>query len=226
MTDLEENFYQEQKKETHERPMRTAINQFRINKWKQYCSLLWRKDPSQIDKIEYMPMNELKNKIEELSSTNPRKKYKNYFITITSTPETDKLKFINGCKKLLDNAVIDRGYMVFEQRGETMETVGKGLHCHLLLIREKYTHSKFSRRLLEQLIKLEINETYKSYKQLLKLANLNSSPFSFQNIKDETVPKKLNYIQGNKNDEKLTKVEFDKVFRKTFDLQVIYKKNI
>ena len=55
---------------------------------------------------------------------------------------------------------------------------------------------------------------------------MDSSPFSFQNIKDETVEKKLNYIQGNKNDEKLLKVQFDKVFRKKFDLQEIYKKNI
>ena len=204
----------------------SAKKEYIKQKWKQYFSLLWKQNPLGIETSKTMRLDELKNAIEDLTSKK-KGKYKNYFITITTPPNTDKIKFINGCKKLFDNAVIDRGYMVFEQRGETEDTVGDGLHCHLLLTRKDiYNHSKFSNRLLEQLIKLKINEKYKSVKQLLKMANLNSSPFSFQNIKNETVKKKLNYIQGNKNDEKLLKVQLDKVFRKKFDLQDIYKKNI
>ena len=205
--------------------MLSSRNEFIKIKWRQYYSLLWSHNPNLIETVKPMKLSELKMKIEELSSKR-RSKYKNYFITLTTPPKTDKNKFIDGCKKLFNNAVIDRGYMVFEQRGETVDTVGDGLHCHLLVMREKYTHSKFSNRLLNQLIKLNINENYKSVKQLFKLANLSSSPFSFQNIKDETVEKKLAYIQGNKNDEKLLKVQFDTVFRKKFDLQEIYKKNI
>lgn len=203
-----------------------AKKEFIKQKWKQYYSLLWKQNPLLIETCSTMDLNDLKESIQELTSKRTGK-YKNYFVTITTPPETDKLKFIDGCKKLFDNAVIDRGYMVFEQRGETIETVGDGLHCHMLLTRKDiYNHSKFTNRYLSQLIKLNINIKYKNVKQLLKLANLNSSPFSFQNIKEETVEKKLNYIQGNKNDEKLTKVQFDKVFRKKFDLQTIYKKNI
>ena len=204
-----------------------ALKEFLKQKWKQFYHLKWRQDPNNIDmNYDIKDYKELDLRIKSLSKKT-NKKYKNYFITITTPPETDKLKFINGCKKLFQNAVIHRGYMVIEQRGETEETVGDGLHCHMLIFREdKYAHSRFTNRLLGQLIKLNINSKYKNVKQLLKLANLNSAPFSFQNIKDETVEKKLSYIQGNKNDEKLLKVQFDKVFRKKFDLQEIYKKNI
>lgn len=226
MEETIDNYINNDSKENFKDIRSQALKEFLKQKWKQYYTLQWRADPSKIaNNNDINNYKELEERIKELSSKK-KGKYKNYFITLTTPPKTDKLKFINGCKKLFDNAVIDRGYMVLEQRGETEETVGDGLHCHMLLFRTKYTHSKFSNRLLNQLIKLNINENYKSYKQLLKLANMDSSPFSFQNIKDETVEKKLNYIQGNKNDEKLLKVQFDKVFRKKFDLQEIYKKNI
>lgn len=196
-------------------------------KYIQYYNLLWRHDPSELSKINNITLVELKQKTELLLKKVSKTKFKNYFLTITTTPKTDKFKFINGIKKLFDNAVIDRGYMVFEQRGETLTEIGKGLHAHLLLFRnDKYNNSKFTNRLLGQLIKLEINPTYKSVKQLLKMANLTNSPFSYQNIKDETVSQKLAYIQGNKNDEKLLKVEMDSEFRKKYNLQNIYTRNI
>ena len=204
-----------------------ARREFIKQKYKTYYSLLWEHEPEKILTVLPMDLKELKIQTNLLKLKSSRKKHKNYFVTITTPPETDKLKFINGIKKLFDNAVIDRGYLVFEQRGETISEIGKGLHAHLLIFRnDKYTNSKFTNRLLAQLIKLEINEKYKSVKQLLKMANMKSSPFSYQNIKDETVSKKLAYILGDKNDEKLEKVKMDSEFRKTFDLLDIYKKNI
>ena len=206
---------------------KSAYRELIKTKYRHYYNLLWSQGKTEtLQKIKPLSLTELKCQIDSLSKKS-NKKYKNYFITITTPPNTDKHKFIDGCKKLFNNAVIDRGYMVYEQRGETEETVGDGLHCHILAIRnDKYSNSKFTNRLLNQLIKLEINAKYKSIKQLLKLANLDHSPFSFQNIKDETVPKKIAYMEGNKNDEKLQKVKMDSVFRKTFDLEKIYKKNI
>ena len=205
--------------------MTSARREFIKVKYRQYFSLLWRHKPDEVEKVQPMKLSELKNKIEEYSNIK-RKWTKNYFITITTPPKTDKLKFINGCLKLFDIAVIDRGYMVFEQRGENVDDLGKGIHCHMLVFREKYNDSKFRTRYLNKLLKLEINDNYKSVNQLKKLANMKNSPFSFQNIKDETVPKKISYINGDKNDEKLLKCQMDILFRKKFDLQKMYTKKI
>lgn len=169
--------------------------------------------------------------IEQLQSFKGQRKngkYPNYFITITTTEDKDKNEFIASIKKLFENSVIEKGYLVFEQRGICEEEIGKGIHAHLLVFRDtkKYNHSKFTNRLLGQLVKLKVNKTYTSVKGLLLKASKKHSTFSFQNIKDETVSKKIAYIEGDKNEEKLEKVKMDKVFRLKYKLENIYKKKL
>ena len=141
MEETIDNYINNDSKENFKDIRSQALKEFLKQKWKQYYTLQWRADPSKIaNNNDINNYKELEERIKELSSKK-KGKYKNYFITLTTPPKTDKLKFINGCKKLFDNAVIDRGYMVLEQRGETEETVGDGLHCHMLLFRTKYSHS-------------------------------------------------------------------------------------
>lgn len=199
--------------------------QFYKNKVMELYSLRWKHNIHTdvvVDNYE-----DLKAQIDELKSKyGCNKKYRNYFVTITSTKDKDKNQFILEIKKLFKIAVISEGYLVFEQRGETQEEVGKGLHAHMLLFRneEKYNHSKFKKRFLEKLIKLKINKNYTSIKQLDYYCKQPQAIFSFQNIKNETVKNKLKYIKGNKENAKLTKVCYDKIFRNKYKLDDIYKK--
>lgn len=204
-----------------------AYNSFYTSKLRKLLQFRWEK--SLFDKPKIETWNDLKNQLDEYRITQrTNAKYKNYFITITTTPETDKHHFISQIVKIFGNAVIDKGYLVFEQRGDSKETVGDGIHAHMLVKRDPkiYNHSKFQSRIFNQIIRLGINKTYKSYKNLVRLSKMKKSTFSCQNIKDETCKAKLDYISGDKDPEKLKKVEFDKLFRKKFELKKIYKKNL
>lgn len=203
-----------------------AVNEFYSAKVKKLLQLRWQNDQHDAPKIK--DWADLKSQITDLSVCNKNSKYENYFITITTTPDKDKFQFITQIQKLFGCSVIDKGYLVFEQRGDSMETIGQGIHAHILAFRDnkKYNHSKFTNRLLGMLVKLGINKTYKSIKSLLLKASKKSSTFSFQNIKNETVDKKIAYIEGNKNEDKLQKVEYDKIFREKYKLSKIYRKNI
>ena len=203
-----------------------AINEFYASKMKKLLQLRWDNNIHDPPKIK--DWADLKSQIDDLSMVRKNAKYENYFLTITTTPDKDKQQFITQIQKLFGCSVIDKGYLVFEQRGDSMDTVGNGLHAHILAFRDnkKYNHSKFTNRLLGMLVKLGINKTYKSVKGLLLKASKKSSTFSYQNIKNETVDKKIAYINGDKNEDKLEKVKFDEIFRKKFDLQKIYTKKI
>ena len=203
-----------------------AVNEFYASKVKKLLQLRWQKDLHDVPKIK--DWADLKSQISDLSLVQKNSKYENYFITITTTQDKDKNQFITQVEKLFGCSVIDKGYLVFEQRGDSMETIGKGIHAHILAFRDnkKYNHSKFMNRFLDRLVKLDINKTYKSIKYLKLIAQKQSSTFSFQNIKNETVQKKIAYMEGDKNDEKLEKVKFDKIFRKQYNLSNIYRKNI
>ena len=59
---------------------------------------------------------------------------------------------------------------------------------------------------------------------MLRLANLKNSTFSYQNIKDETIASKIDYMKGLKNEEKLGKVNMDKQFRTQNKIKHLYEK--
>lgn len=180
------------------------------------------------DEISIKNANHLMEELNKFNKPKREPKYEDYFITITSTPDKDIKFFIRDVKKLFEIAVIQQGKLCFEQRGECESDLGKGVHAHMLVKRDplKYTHSKFTERFLNKLVKLRINKSYNSKKQLLFLKNKECSQFSYQNIKKETVIKKLEYIHGQKNKEKLLKVKFDKLFRKKYKIEEIIEKKI
>lgn len=204
----------------------TIYDGFIKEKIKMLYRLRWKAGIS--DKIYIKDANHLMEELNKFNKPKREPKYEDYFITITTESDKDPKIFIRDVKKLFQIAVIHKGYLVFEQRGESLDEIGKGVHAHMLVSRDplKYTHSKFSERFLTKLVKLKINKTYNSKKQLLLLKNKECSQFSYQNIKKPTVIKKLEYITGQKNQEKLLKVKFDQLFRKKYKIEKIIKKSI
>lgn len=134
------------------------------------------------------------------------KKNAHFFVTISLPPDSN----LEEIKKVMERIVMkkwiqnQKWYYVFEQRGETMETAGDGLHIHLLILKNKKRKSQCLR---------EIASTFKISKNFVDVREGNT---------EELYVKRLNYLKGDKNDKKLMKVKIDLLFRQNNNLRDIY----
>lgn len=106
--------------------------------------------------------------------------------------------------------------MVFEQKGETQETIGEGYHCHILCKCADWATKKKM-----------INDTKSTWKKWLN----GDVPDAFVQIdKVETITdkdNKIRYMNGEKADEwKQKAVEMDTVFREHHHLEKLYKPSL
>lgn len=148
-------------------------------------------------------------------------KSQNEYIFVTFNFNTECQNLISSSKfkdKLVSKESMEEYAYCYEQRGETLDEIGKGLHMHFLIKRNKKKPSEWTR---------ELYSTFKNY-----------TGFSLDDFKNPKyrmccfVPKswakeKLAYMSGEKWDEdKNKKCEMDIIFRKNNNLNLIYNKNL
>lgn len=131
----------------------------------------------------------------------------NYFITFNFKPDTS----LNTIQKLISNVTRKKWmrnyYYNYEQRGESMSELGKGIHVHLIV-------KDLPKRMSE--VCRECYNTVKNYVGNKKHVNIKLT-------KDEFVQDKIDYIKGIKWDsEKDLKIKFDKIFREKNNLELYY----
>jgi len=129
------------------------------------------------------------------------------FITINYKPNTT----LEAISKMTTNIVtkkwVSKYYYTFEQRGKTQETCGEGIHTHIILQNVDKPMSQIHR---------EIHNTVKNYVGNKLHVDVKQYPTKF-------LSEKIDYIKGLKWDEdKLQKVEMDKLFRLKNNLEIFY----
>jgi len=152
-------------------------------------------------KLETIPLDVLYTQL-QLQST--FKKESILWITI-SPPQGDPLKFINRIHTLTERSYLPNLTYSFEQRGEQLEEVGKGLHCHLICDKKHNVAPKQVINNLASYFKISHNSV-----------DVKKYPASYKQDK-------IDYLLGKKFDEKKDpKIQMDKIFRKTYSLNQIY----
>lgn len=158
-------------------------------------------------------MQSLYDEVQLLKEQNNRKSSQQYYYWITFNPKSDitleqLMKFTD---KLLSKKWITDAIYSYEQRGETLEECGKGLHMHILIVRNNFktTHAK-----------REIYNTFKSYTGMSKDIFVNKC---FKAIPYSWGQDKIEYLKGNKWDsEKDAKIKIDAEFRQKNNLNIYY----
>lgn len=141
------------------------------------------------------------------------------FFTISPPPNKSINDFINAMHKLSKKLIFKDSIYVFEQRNSAEVPGNSGIHCHLLALRnKKYSVSKCRDRFLDALISKNVfNEKNKK--------NLRNKDYcSLQVCSKEKLDDKLKYILGFKDDYKLSKSNYDKIFRKKHSIKDYYLK--
>ena len=129
-----------------------------------------------------------------------------YFITISFPPNQNLPKLLKSMEKIVSKKWIkdNTWYYSIEQRGENMEELGKGIHVHLLVLKNK----RKSQVLRECASTLKLPNHFIDVRVGQTLASYNT---------------RLNYIKGIKKDDyKLVRCELDKLFRSNNNLLDIY----
>jgi hypothetical protein len=178
-------------------------------------------------KIKLEVKNDFKNNILQYNMTdllmpvynkceNNKEKYKDfYFITINPAWDQEGFnedEFIKACHEMCRYCWAQEGMWCIEQRGTSIETLGQGIHYHMLL--KKYNIG-------EKKLRDNLYNKFKSFfTKKCKLENVvNVKRKSIQFLQD-----KIDYIKGLKEDEdKLVKCKFDKEFRKLKHLEEYYE---
>lgn len=134
------------------------------------------------------------------------------YVTINPRPDVPFNKFKKKCIKLLSSKTYDWILLVFEQRGENLESLGKGFHCHLLFKLKEYSLSPYDHK----------RAFKRKFRTMLDVENphlLNVQP-----IPAHLIQKKKDYLILPKIDEKKHKKQkMDAIWRKKKNLQPIYR---
>lgn len=155
------------------------------------------------------------NEVKAYKQEKEESKKKDYygFFTFNFKPSITLLDVQNFIGKLISKTWLSEWYYTIEQRGETLDELGKGIHIHFL----------FKRNIKPSHTNREIYNTFKKYtdtpQEIIFKTAFKYYPKKFLNDK-------LDYMTGKKWDEdKLQKVIMDKEFRKKNNLNIIYKYN-
>lgn len=170
----------------------------------------------QLQKLNYQLENNLllKEQPHLQNAYNEVKKIKEdtkpfYFITINPKPDTDFKEFVAKVNTIRNLSWISKMYWVFEQRGDSHASKGKGFHSHILLEKFDNEMGKIKsqmRRMFKDMCSQPYENTINVYQK-----------------KREWLEDKLEYIKGNKTDsEKPEKVIIDKLWREEQGLESVY----
>jgi len=147
-------------------------------------------------------INEKKNKDDESKSDF-------VFITVNPSPDVPLSDFRKAVDKSVKKTFIKKSLHVIEQRGETMEELGKGFHTHILIDKGDFRPSHLRR------------EFARTFSKVCDTSNPHC--FNINYCKIEDIPKRQNYILGSKKDvAKHKKQLMDKEFRKKFAIKEYY----
>lgn len=127
------------------------------------------------------------------------------FITINPKDDSNVDVFISTVHKAVSKKWISEARYVFEQRSE-LPGVFSGFHCHILIKRGTKPPSQ---------VRNEFNGTFRSLVGSLR-------HIDFKWATDKTYVNFLKYIEGNKEDGKLSKVNVDKEWRAIKGLRDTY----
>lgn len=132
------------------------------------------------------------------------------WITVNFKPDVDLHTAIEAVHAFAKRKTIKLIHYSFEQRGETLDAVGHGLHCHMALIPIPTQHG----------VTNWVRSSFGRFVGTAKAIDIRSYDVG---ILDE----KLAYLRGEKWDaDKLRKVEMDAVFRSKYNLEQVYTNGV
>jgi hypothetical protein len=139
-----------------------------------------------------------------------KNKTKYIFLTINPNAQVDFKEFFRVIVKMMSKNWITNYLWVIEQRGETLDELGKGFHFHAII--EKPANKAYAHM---------VRELSNSANRVCDTSNFHF--FNLKNISEEEKERKIVYITGSKADEaKHKKQELDIVFRKNNNLLSYY----
>jgi len=145
--------------------------------------------------------------------TNNAEYTKYFFLTINPNSHIELLELIKVINKIISKKWITNYLYVYEQRGSTLEEVGKGFHCHMIIERPNKPYSHI------------IRELGNSANRVCDVSNYHF--FNIKSITEEECLRKIEYITGTKADvEKHQKQSMDIVFRRMNKLKSFYNVGI
>lgn len=164
----------------------------------------------------YASMDELWQDVKSLQEKQLRlNKYKiiynYYWITINPKPEITMEKFFQIINKITNLKIFRKCIFSFEQRGETEQTIGSGLHCHILgCAGNGYSHSHFCSRIRNYFTEF--------------VGNISTHVWIVK-IPEDWIEEKVQYIRGLKWDpEKEQKINMDRIWRMEKGIHPYYTK--
>ncbi len=138
-----------------------------------------------------------------------KKSYSKYtFITISVKPSAKLKQFVKKVEWFCERKYIGNFFYVFEQRSEGEEKVF-GLHCHMV--------ASYRAMLVLSQFEKNVHTTFASYAA--------DSAMWMYFIIDEFIEDKVNYMLGDKFDNKLGKVSKDRIWRNENSLSDFYTNN-
>lgn len=146
----------------------------------------------------------------------------NFFYTFNPRPDVSFDDFYKGILRIIKKKHITDGIWVIEQRGTSLEDIGKGFHFHMLFKRGKKGLYEWKKELKSSISSLigEADETKEGYNEIIERYSC------LKIIKDEDLEKTKNYLLGSKSVKKdktkSAKQEWDKIFREDRDLKSYY----
>lgn len=133
-------------------------------------------------------------------------KDKLYFVTVNFKPEVLLSQAQQVLQRLVSRKIVSKYWYNFEQRGDDLQTIGQGLHSHLVLLSQT-ARSEFHR---------DIYNTLKTSVGNSKHVDVKEYPLTY-------LDEKLAYLNGEKWDpDKYNKVQMDRLFRSKNNLEIIY----
>lgn len=149
-------------------------------------------------------INEEKKKKDEEST-----KSEYVFITVNPHANVPLSDFKKVVDKSVEKSFIKKSLHVIEQRGENMDELGKGFHCHMLVHKGDYRISHLKR---------EFGRTFAKYTDIG-----NPCTFNIRMCKESDLRNRQNYMLGWKSDpDKHLKQVYDRDFRKKFLIKNYY----
>lgn len=129
-----------------------------------------------------------------------------YFVTLNPRPDVPLEKLCSVVEKISRRKFIEKIYYTFEQRGEDIDSLGSGIHSHMLF----FSTNSFGQ------VKRDLQNTCKSIVG-------NPMHVDVRLYTSEMYEDKLDYLRGVKWDpDKESKIEMDKLFRIKNNLESIY----
>lgn len=161
----------------------------------------------------------LYDEVQELKLEDSNRKVKWCFFTLNFIEDITLPQILNVMHNIVNKCWMQKipWYYCIEQRGISLETMGQGLHVHLLMPKPKDKQPYNCK-----------NEIWSSYNKYCKLNQKLVFEKHLLMIPQEWKDEKIEYLKGNKTKDldgsKAIKVKFDRIFREKNNLKDLYSK--